>query len=256
MKIKTQKDIDLLAAKIKNDFDIDVNKYRNDEMTSKFAELLLFPKYVINWGVRPVICAFLIFALGYAIVNLDSIFELLTYFIIGFPLTMICGILFAVVFLMRKMKSDMGSIMQYTIEICKDAIGDISDFNKNLKENGSKESIKLLYLGILHIVTIPSVTKAVRNQSSIIGYPVSWIIKKIMTSFGNLVTVQELEKSVKVSYATRNQTFENQVLEDTTNDKNILENIVDKTVRVIEFPFKLLFVIFFLSWMCLIWMVH
>ena len=246
MKIKTQNDIELLALKINDDFDIDVNKYRNDDVTSTFAELLLFPQYIINWGIRPILVAIALFIVVFFVEKLDNVLEVAIYASIGFLLFIVCGVLFSIVFIMRKMKYDMGAIMGYSIEILKEATGDISDFNKNLTLTNKKEGIKLLYLGIIHIVTIPTVCGAVKRKNAFIGPPISWIIKKILTAVGNTVTVNDLESSIKTTYAEKDKSYQNEVLKSVTQDKNILEKIVDTTLSIIEFPFKFLFGIAFL----------
>ena len=256
MKIRTQNDIDLLEQKIKNDFDININKYRNEEVVSSFAELLIFPQYVINWGIRPIIVAFLLYFLGFFIVDLENGFEFIIYLIFGYTLFLFGGFLFAIVFLIRRMKNDLGAIMEYSIEILKEAAGDISDFNKNLKQNDKREGIKLLYLGIMHCVTIPSVTSAIKRKNTIIGYPLSWVIKKILTAVGNTVTVQDLENSVKTSYATKDKKYEDQVLEEVTNERNMLQKVIDFSISVIEFPFKFVFGIVFLMLVGLIYLLH
>ena len=256
MKIRTQKDIDLLAEKIKIDFDIDISKYRNEEVVSSFAELLILPQYVINWGIRPILVALLLYLLGFMIIDLDNGLEFIIYLLLGCPLFLLCGFLFAIVFLIRRMKYDLGAIMQYSIEILKEAAGDISDFNKNLKQNDKKEGIKLLYLGIMHIVTIPSVTGAIKRKNTIIGYPLSWVINKILTAVGNTVTVKDLENSVKVSYVTKDKVYEDQVLEDITNERNILQKVIDMAISVIEFPFKFVFIIVSFLLIGLIYLLH
>ena len=256
MKIKSQKDIDLLSAKIKNDFDIDINKYRNEEVASSFAELLIFPKYVINWGIRPIIVSLILYIVGFSLIDLDNGLDFILYFSIGFLLFFLGGFLFAIVFLIRKMKDDMGSIMEYSIGILKEATEDISDLNGKLSQTEKREGIKLLYLGIMHIVTIPTVTTAIKRQSSIIGFPLSWIIKKFLTAVANTVTVKDLEKSVNLSYSKRDKTFQDEVLQEAKTDQNLLQKIIDLTVSVIEFPFKFLFILVLLSLAGLIYLVH
>ncbi|MFT4535692.1 MAG: hypothetical protein ACI9P5_003062 [Saprospiraceae bacterium] len=256
MKIKNQKDKDLLTAKIINDYDIDINKYRNDDVASAFAELLIFPKYVINWGIRPIIISLILYIIGFSLIDLDNSLDFIAYFSIGFLLFFLCGFLFAIVFLIRKMKNDMGSIMEYSIGILKEATEDISDLNEKLSRSEKKEGIKLLYLGIMHIVTIPSVTSAIRKQYTFIGFPLSWIIKKFLTAVANAVTVKDLEKSVKLSYSKKNNTYQDEVIEVTTSHKSMLQKVVDLTVSIIEFPFKFLLVLALLALIGLIYMVH
>lgn len=121
MKIRTQNDIHLLEEKIKNDFDIDIHKYRNEEVVSSFAELLIFPQYVINWGIRPILVSLLLYFLGFFIVDIENGFEFIIYLLFGGALFLIGGFLFAIVFLVRRMKNDLGAIMEYSIEILKEA---------------------------------------------------------------------------------------------------------------------------------------
>lgn len=89
-----------------------------------------------------------------------------------------------------------------------------------------------------------------------IGPPISWIANKILTALGNTVTVKDLEKSVKTSYAKRNETYEDVVLKSVDQDRNMLEKVVNTTVSVIKFPFKFLFVIAFLLLVGFLYLLH
>lgn len=108
----------------------------------------------------------------------------------------------------------------------------------------------------MHSVTIPSVISAIKRKNAIIGYPLSWVIKKVLTAVGNAVTVQDLENSVKKSYATKDRNYEDQVLEDVKRERNMLQKVIDFSISVIEFPFKFVFGIMFLMLISLIYLLH
>ncbi|MEM6699997.1 MAG: hypothetical protein AAF599_16460, partial [Bacteroidota bacterium] len=70
MKIRTSKDVEKLDKKIKEELGIDVQKYRNEEVVENFVQLLVFPEYVINWVIRPVLISIGIFIIGFFTLNL------------------------------------------------------------------------------------------------------------------------------------------------------------------------------------------
>lgn len=70
MKIRTAADAKKLDEKIQRDLGIDVKKYRNPEVAEQFVELLIFPQYIINWGIRPIIISFFLYIAGFFIVDL------------------------------------------------------------------------------------------------------------------------------------------------------------------------------------------
>ena len=108
----------------------------------------------------------------------------------------------------------------------------------------------------MHIVTIPSVTSAIKRKSTIIGYPLAWGIKKVLTAVGNTVTVKDLEISVNSSYSNTDHRYEELVKEDIVYKKNILQRVIDTAISIIEFPFKFVFVIVFMILIGLLYLIH
>lgn len=80
MKIRTQKGIDQLNLKIQTELGVDVQKYRNEEVAESFVSLLVFPQYVINWTIRPILIAFLLYIIGFFVVDLVTNRVLYFYF--------------------------------------------------------------------------------------------------------------------------------------------------------------------------------
>lgn len=163
MKIRSQKDIEVLDHKIKEELGIDVRKYKNEEVVENFVEIMVFPKYVINWVIRPILVAILIYIIGFFIFNLVHI-EYVVYGIIGLLLFLAAGLLFGLLFLMWKMKLDMWGIINYSLEIMKSAVSDINQINSQINKENRKEVLGLLFKGIIHIVTIPMVSKIVADK--------------------------------------------------------------------------------------------
>jgi len=163
MKIKTNEDVNALDLKIQNELHIDLKKYRNPEVIENILELLLFPKYILNWTMRPVLISFVVYIIGYYVIDLVHI-EYVLYAIIGLVLCLILGVLAGVWFLTYKVKSDLNAIIQYTLDILKSCVLDVNKLIVNdLKEN-PKETLQLLMKGITYIITIPVLTSAITKK--------------------------------------------------------------------------------------------
>jgi len=107
MKIRTKKDVIALDQKIKDELGVDVSKYKNQEVVDNFVSLLVFPQYIFNWGIRPVLIAFALYIAGFFVLDLVHIFYVI-YGLFGLVLFLLSGILAGVLFLIWKMKKTCG----------------------------------------------------------------------------------------------------------------------------------------------------
>ena len=148
MKILTEKDVEKLDKRIKEEFGIDVQKYRNEKVVEKFVELLVFPEYVITWVIRPMLISGIIYLIGFKIFDLVHI-EYLIYGIIGLFLFLGTGILVGLLLLTWRMKSDMLGIVNYTLEIMKTTVRDMNQINSQISKENRTEVFGLLFKGIL-----------------------------------------------------------------------------------------------------------
>ena len=238
MRIRTTKDVEKLDNRIKTELGIDVQKYRNEEVVESFVELLVFPEYVVTWVIRPIFIAILMFIIGFFIFDLVHI-EFIIYGVIGLILFLITGILFGLLILTWKMKSDMWGIVDYSLEIMKSAVSDLNQVNSQISKENIKDILGLLFKGIIHIVTIPMMSKVISDKVPIVGGFVNRIVKKILTlvsdkvKFGEENLKQELRK--KEGKPNAIQVYSNSI----SSVSNGLERVMNLTFGVAQFPLKL-----------------
>lgn len=241
MKIKTAKDVEKLDAKIKSDLGIDVSKYRNEEVAENFAKLLVFPVYIRNWVLRPLVISIIIYLIGFLIFNLTFI-EYFIYGLLGFILFFGVGVLLGLLLLSWKMKADMWSIIDYSLDIMKSAIVDLDSVNSQMNVGNRKDVLGLLFKGIIHIVTIPMISKVVGEKVPIVGRFVSKGIKRVLTIVANIVKFDELQLKDDL----KEDEKESKIIENyslfMTNFSDILERVMDTTFNIARLPLLLTFI--------------
>ena len=177
LKIKTAKDVEALDLKIKSELGVDVGKYRKPEVAEAFVDLLIFPRFVITWILRPIIISLLLYIALFFAVDFSAV-AVTFYTPFGLLLFLLNGIVYGVIFVMWKLKSDIYSIIEYSLGILKNSVTDLQHIGKTTVHNNKKETLGLLFLGITHIVTIPMVTTALSNKIPLVGGLISGIIKR------------------------------------------------------------------------------
>ena len=240
MKIRTEADVEKLDARIKKELGIDVSKYRNEEVVEDFAELLVFPEYIFNWTIRPIIASFLLFLAGFFALDLVHI-EFILFGLIGFVLFIIAGTLFGLLFLTWKMKTDLLGIMDYSLDIMKLAVEDLDQVNDRITDENKKEVYGLLFKGIIHIVTIPMLSKAVSTQVPFIGGFISRFIKKVLTYFSEKITWEGLEVEQELAEAEDEPNAPSRFSKTISGASIGLNKFMDITFSIAQFPLKIVF---------------
>ncbi len=244
MKIRSKKDVVALQEKIKTELGIDVSEYRNEEVAENFAELILLPQYVVSWVIRPIIFILFIYFSGFKIFDLAHV-EYVIYATIGFVLFLFFGISFGLVLLIFKMKKDIWGITDYSLDILKQSISDLSKVNGQINEENKKEVLSLLFKGVIHIVTIPLFCEVIARRIPLIGFIISSVIKRIL-----IVISDRLEFSEdKINDFVNNPDHpKNEVLSSYVNTINsvsdTLESFVNFSFKIVQVP---IFIICFLS---------
>lgn len=255
MRIRTLKDVEKLDHKIKEELGIDIQKYRNKDVIENFVELLVFPKYVITWVIRPVLIALGIYIIGFFIFDLIHI-EYIIYGLIGLVLFLATGILTGLLFLTSKMKSDMWGIVDYSLDIMKSAVNDMNQINNQLTKENKKEVLGLLFKGIIHIVTIPMISKVISDKVPFIGGLINKIVKRILilvsdkVKFNNQNLKQELIKTENEPNAL--QIYSNSIASVSTG----LEKVMNFTFGVAQFPLKMGFGIILLILILFLYLIN
>jgi len=245
MKIRTPKDVEKLDLKIKEELGIDVEKYRNEEVVENFVELLVFPKFVITWVIRPVLIAIILFIIGFFILDLANL-EYLIYGVIGSGLFFTTGILTGLLFLMWKMKRDIWGIVDYSLEIMKSSVSDMNHISNQLTSENRKNVLGLLFKGIIHIVTIPMMAKVISEKVPLVGGFVNRIVKRVLILVSDKVKFDEenLKQELQKKEGEPNgfQSYANTI----SLASNGLEKIMNFTFGIAQFPLKIGFGITFL----------
>lgn len=238
MRIRTTKDVEMLDLKIKNELGIDVQKYRNEEVIEKFVELLVFPEYVITWVIRPVLITIGIFIIGFFVFDLVHI-EYVLYGIIGLFLFLATGILIGLLFLIWKMKSDLGEIINYTLEIMKTAVEDLVQVNSQITEENRKDIFGLLFKGTIHIVTIPMLSKVISDKVSVVGGLVNWVVKRVLILVSDRVKFDEENLTNELTKTEEEPNALKVYSNSISSVSNSLDTIMKFTFRIAQLPLAL-----------------
>lgn len=242
MRIRTEKDVKKLDEKLKTELGIDVTQYRNEEAVDNFAELLAFPAYIVSWVIRPIGFFLLLFIFGFYALNLVHI-EYVIYGVIGFVLFLITGISFGLLSLFFKLKKDIWNIANYSLNILKSVIEDLSNVNSQITDANRKDVLSLVFKGIIHIVTIPMLAKIVTSKIPILGSLISKLIKKILVLLSDKLEFDDEKIEELVVKDSENNEGFNSYIKSVDNASKGLETLVTFTFKVAKIPFLIIFIV-------------
>lgn len=235
MQIRTEKDVEKLKLKIQNELGVNVEQYHNEEVVEKFVELLVFPQYVANWVTRPLSIALILFVVGFFVLDLVHI-EYLVYGVAGFFLFLFTGLFAGLLFLTWKMKSDLWGIIDYSIGILKSAVNDLGKVSDKISSENRRNVLGLLFKGIIHIVTIPMMSKVVGEKVPFVSGMVNGFMKKTLTLVSDRVKFDEtlVEEEMQRSESEPNPaaTYAKSIDSVSTG----LESIMGLTFKVAQYP--------------------
>jgi hypothetical protein len=145
-----------------------------------------------------------------------------------------------ILFLTFKIKWDIWGIIEYSLNILKSAVRDLGTVGKHVKSENRKEAIKLLFQGIIHIVTIPMISEVIGKKVPFFGGIVNQFIKKTLTLVSNKVKFEEVqitqELKQRESESSTLQIYENIIAGATNNIKQLMR----ATFMIAQFPIKIL----------------
>jgi len=245
MKIQSDKDVEALDLKIQNELGIDVKKYRNEEVVADFMDLLVFPKYVVNWSIRPILIALALFVAGFFFIDLTG-FEYIYYVLFGLILFLLSGLFGGILFLIWKMKSDMMGIFDYVMDVLKMSVTDLDHVSDRINPNNRKDVLGLLFQGITHVVAIPTISEGLNSKVPFVGGILMSVIKKVMTKMSDNFEFDEEEFNKE---EIKNEKDENKILEAYSNAINASSSGVNKVLnvafRIARTPIMFIFLISF-----------
>ena len=240
MKIRTEEDVDMLDARIKNELGISVAKYKNEEVVETFVSMLVFPEYILSWTFKPILAAIVGYVLGFFVVDLAHV-QYVIYAILGLGLFLLVGICLGIIFLTNRLKSDILGIMDYSMGIMRSAAKDIDTAKVHLPPEKRKDALRMLYKGIIHIVTLPMLTTAVSAKIPILGGLVNRFIRKVITALSDKIHIDErMLDGVGVGYVSEEEGGASALV----SGNKAVEKVLDVAFRVAQFPFKVFLYVF------------
>jgi hypothetical protein len=255
MKIRTQADIDALDQKIKAELGVDVRKYRDEEVIEAISGLLVFPLYVVSWTVRPMILAFLLYIVGFFLVDLIHI-QYLLYAVFGLVLALLTGLFAGLLYLTVRFKSDLEGIMNYSMGILKGIVEDMDKLNTTTHAGNRKEVLQLLFLGVMHIITIPAVSQVIGNRVPFIGGLVTGLVRRVLTKVAGLFKWNEKSLRDATTKAGDEGKILPAYLAGVTGFQGVMGKVLNVGVKVVQFPILFVFVFFALLTYIFVWAIN
>jgi hypothetical protein len=255
MKIRTQADVDALDKKIKTELGVDVSKYRDEEAIEAISGLLVFPLYVVSWTVRPVVLAFLLYICGFFLLDLIHI-QYLLYGIVGLVLALVTGLFAGLLYLTLRFRSDLEGIMNYSMSIMRGIVEDMDQLNTTTHVGNRKEVLQLLFLGVMHIITIPAVSSIIGNRVPLIGGGIAHIVRRVLTTMTGLFKWDEKNLQAATLQAGDEGKILPAYLAGVRGFQNIMNKVLKVSIRVVQFPILLIFGFFALLTLVFVWAIN
>lgn len=255
MKIRNEKDVELLDQKIQDELGIDVKKYRNPVVLESIMEIITLPQFIMTWMLRPLGISLLIFLTGFFTLNLDR-FEYLLYGGIGSLLIIITGLLLGLVVLTWKIRNQLWGVIDFTLGIMKSAIVDFHHVGTQVTAENRAAVFSLLFKGIVHIVSIPMLTKAFTQEIPLVGGLFARFIKKVLTivadkaDWSGKMTKEELQKDIDQPNALE------LYVSSLTTVTNGLEKVLNVAFRIAQVPLFLNFLFFFILTLVFLYIIN
>ena len=108
------------------------------------------------------------------------------------------GIQIGILILSWKIKSDIYYIVKFTLEITESALTDFNKINSKITKVNRQEVFGLLFKGIIHIVTIPTLSKVIIDKVPFVAGLVNEIVKRVLILVTEKIkfSSEELEHNV------------------------------------------------------------
>ena len=252
--------VEQLDQEIQEKLGVNLMQYRNEEIAENIIDMLVFPAYAISWVIRPIIIAFIIYILGFFILDL-SVVEMIVYGIIALVLFFLCGLFGGLMYFVRKLKNDISGIVDYTLNVMTSSIADSEKVKGSIPVDKQGESMSLLFKGITHIVVLPVVSKVLSNKIPIFGMLMSGFVEKILSTvagrmnFENEVVGEEPSEKLseaKVGSTKSMEKFEGRM----KSAKSGIVKIIDITTDIARYPLSFIFWICFIILAIFIYVIH
>lgn len=255
MKIRTEADVQALDQKIQSELGVDIKKYRDEETVETLSGLITFPIYALNWTIRPVIIAFALYVLGFWGIDLVHV-QYLLYGILGLLLFLVTGLVAGFLYLTVRLQSDIKRLTNYSLSVLKGIVTDLDQLNMTTDQTNRAEVLKLLFLGITHLITIPVTSSIVGSKVPFVGGMVSGLVRRILTRMSNIFHFDKLA----LGQATVEAGEEGKVLPYYLASVAGIHKLIDKTLdiamKVVQWPLGIVFGGLVLVTLFFLWLIN
>ncbi|WP_273446548.1 hypothetical protein [Neolewinella agarilytica] len=239
MKIHNEADRQALDQRIQTELGVDIGKYRDPEVTERLSELIVFPLYVLSWTIRPVLLAFVLYLLGFFLLDLVHV-QYLIYAVLGLILALITGLFAGLFYLTIRFRSDIRAIMTYSMDILKGIVQDMDALNTSTHAGNRKDVLQLLFLGTMHLITIPLTSDIIGNKVPFIGGLVARLVRRVLTVMTNLFRFDKINlEEAKIEAGGEGKILP-MYLASVTGFHGIMDKVLKVGIRVIQAPIGLL----------------
>lgn len=254
MKIKTEQDVHDLDLRIQSELGLNLKKYRNDEVVEKILSLLVFPEYFITWVIGPVILALVCYGLGFYFFDLSAV-TIGLYILFGLVLFFLTGFSFGLLMLLGRMKKDIVEIIHHTKDSVLAIKEDASDVLSQMSPGKRKTSIAMLFQGVLHLITIPTLAVAIKAKIPIVGGLLSWMVRKILTTISNTVELSDAIADQPSLAQQGTQTLDAGPEKGQASSR-VFQKMLGISFGIVRFPIKLIFLISLVMLVLFIWVIY
>ena len=182
--------------------------------------------------------------------------EYLIYGIIGFGLFLTSGLFLGLIFLLDRMKTDMWGIIDYSIGIMKEAVLDLKEANLSVNEENRKNKLSLLFKGIIHIVTIPLLSKAISQKVPFVGGIVNRVVKSILIIVSDKIKFDESQLDNALNIKKESPDLIEDYSKIITSDSKGLEKVLKITFRIANFPLIICFAVSLFSLVIFLYLIN
>lgn len=191
MNITTDAEADRLAEQIKEELGVDIRVYSGEAVINQIVELSEFLQFAVVDSYKiPMFIVFILFLAAFVPVQLaGNIFWILGG--IGLVLFFGLGMLLTTVRIVRRFKSTVPKIIDFTTGTVQAILVDIKQVQSVVTPENEKQKYGMLFKGVFHLVTIPMITEAIAEGIPIIGGFLKKIIKRLLLIISAQLKIDE-----------------------------------------------------------------
>lgn len=227
-----------LITRIKNELDIDLNNYRNDDLMEQISRLIAFQSYLFTSFILPFIILLMLFISTFWVYDFNWFTKVLvsvlgSFWLIFFTTTI------GIYRYFKRVKKDLIMIVNFICDTMNNLNLSIAN-NVQFRENKS-EKVLLLFNGLLFSVLIPSINESINKKipffKNYFEKIIQTIIQKIYNSLKKTISNTQIKTDIVLhSFDSKVSDTQNKFGEQLNRIKNNATSIVNSSMKIIIYP--------------------